>query len=128
MAKCADHPLFSTGDWFIGTTAARGGAHPEPATRTLDFPCNDTAAIERLFAEHGQNLAAFILEPVRFTPPDRAFFARLRQLCTQHGTVLVFDETVTGLKYHLGGARTLTGVHPDLTCCLRRGMRVGPGP
>jgi glutamate-1-semialdehyde 2,1-aminomutase len=116
VAKCEQHPFFSTGDWFIGTTAARGGTHPEPAARTLDFPYNDTPAIERLFTEHGQDLAAVILEPVRFTPPDRAFFARLRQLCTEHGTVLVFDETVTGLKYHLGGARALTGVHPDLTC------------
>ncbi|MCZ1012155.1 aminotransferase class III-fold pyridoxal phosphate-dependent enzyme [Streptomyces lydicus] len=116
IAKCADHPFFSTGDWFIGTTAARGGTHPEPAARTLDFPYNDTAAIEHLFTTRGKDLAAIILEPVRFTPPDPAFFARLRQLCTQHGTVLIFDETVTGLKYHLGGARALTGVHPDLTC------------
>ncbi|MFI9311505.1 aminotransferase class III-fold pyridoxal phosphate-dependent enzyme [Streptomyces triculaminicus] len=116
VAKCAEHPFFSTNDWFIGTTAARGGTHPEPAARTLDFPYNNTPAIERLFTEHGQDLAAAILEPVRFTPPDPAFFTRLRELCTHHGTVLIFDETVTGLKYHLNGARTLTGVHPDLTC------------
>ncbi|WKK24234.1 aminotransferase class III-fold pyridoxal phosphate-dependent enzyme [Streptomyces olivoreticuli] len=124
VAKCAEHPFFSTGDWFIGTTAARGGTHPEPAARTLDFPYNDTPAVERLFAEHGQDLAAVILEPVRFTPPDPAFFARLRELCTRHGTVLVFDETVTGLKYHLNGARTLTGVYPDLTCW---GKSIGGG-
>ncbi|MET8012937.1 aminotransferase class III-fold pyridoxal phosphate-dependent enzyme [Streptomyces sp. NPDC005271] len=116
VAKCAQHPFFSTGDWFIGTTAACGGTHPEPAARTLNFPYNDTAAVETLFTTRGQDLAAVILEPVRFTPPDPAFFARLRQLCTRHGTVLVFDETVTGLKYQLDGARGLTGVHPDLTC------------
>ncbi|MEW2620944.1 aminotransferase class III-fold pyridoxal phosphate-dependent enzyme [Streptomyces sp. NPDC048106] len=116
VAKCADHPFFSTGDWFIGTTAACGGTHPEPAARTLNIPYNDTTAIEYLFTTQGKDLAAVILEPVRFTPPDPAFFARLRQLCTQHGTVLIFDETVTGLKYRLGGARALTGVHPDLTC------------
>lgn len=116
VAKCAEHPFFSTGDWFIGTTAARGGTHPEPAARTLDFPYNDTATIEQLFTDHCQDLAAVILEPVRFTPPDQLFFARLRELCTRNGTVLIFDETVTGLKYHLGGARALTGVHPDLTC------------
>lgn len=116
VAKCEQHPFFSTGDWFIGTTAASGGTHPEPAARTLNFSYNDTGGIDRLFAAHGDDLAAVILEPVRFTPPDPAHFARLRHLCTTHGTALVFDETVSGLKYRLGGARTLTGVHPDLTC------------
>ncbi|WP_372404586.1 aminotransferase class III-fold pyridoxal phosphate-dependent enzyme [Streptomyces luteireticuli] len=124
IAKCAEHPFFSTGDWFIGTTAARGGTHPEPATRTLDFPYNNTPALEQLFTDHGQHLAAVILEPLRFTPPDPVFFARLRTLCTTNGTVLVFDETVTGLKYHLGGARTLTGIDPDLTCW---GKSIGGG-
>lgn len=116
VAKCAQHPFFSTGDWFIGTTSASGGTHPEPAARTLDFPYNDTEAIKQPFTNHGQELAAIILEPVRFTPPDPTFFARLRELCTHHGTVLVFDETVTALKHHLTGARPLTGVHPHLTC------------
>ncbi|MCZ4126181.1 aminotransferase class III-fold pyridoxal phosphate-dependent enzyme, partial [Streptomyces sp. H39-S7] len=116
VAKCSEHPFFSTGDWFIGTTAACGGTHPEPGSRTRDFPYNDTAAIEALFTEHSGDLAAVILEPVRFTAPDPVFFARLRELCTQHGTVLVFDETVSGLKYRLCAAGPLTGVRPDLTC------------
>ncbi|MBG0831560.1 aminotransferase class III-fold pyridoxal phosphate-dependent enzyme [Planomonospora sp. ID67723] len=116
VAKCAEHPFFSTGDWFIGTTAARGGTLPEVAARTLDFPYNDTPALQTLFTEHGDDLAAVILEPVRFTRPDTAWFTALRERCSRHGTALIFDETVTGLKYHLHGARTLTGVHPDLTC------------
>ncbi|WP_327074479.1 aminotransferase class III-fold pyridoxal phosphate-dependent enzyme [Kitasatospora purpeofusca] len=116
VAKCAEHPFFSTGDWFIGTTAARGGTHPEPASRTLDFPYNDLGEVKRLFDAHGEDLAAVILEPVRFTPPDPVFFQALRHLCDRHGTVLIYDETVSGLKWRLGGAGPLTGVRPDLTC------------
>ncbi|AUY50420.1 aminotransferase class III-fold pyridoxal phosphate-dependent enzyme [Streptomyces sp. CB01881] len=116
VARCAEHPFFSTGDWFIGTTAASGGTHPEPAARTLDFSYNDLGSLERLFAEDGKDLAAVILEPVRFTPPDPGFFQALRRLCDRHGTLLIYDETVSGLKWRLGGAGPLTGIRPDLTC------------
>ncbi|MGH3980402.1 MAG: aminotransferase class III-fold pyridoxal phosphate-dependent enzyme [Pseudonocardiaceae bacterium] len=115
VAKCADHPFFSIGDWFIGTTAARGGTLPEAAAHTRGFPYNNISALTALFDRHGPDLAAIICEPVRFTPPDLGFFAELRRLADRHGTVVIFDETVTGLKYHLNGARTLTGITPDLT-------------
>ncbi len=115
VARCADHPFFSTGDWFIATTAASGGTLPHAAAHTLSFGYNDVPGIAALFAEHGGQVAAVICEPVRFTKPDLVFFAELRRLCSLHGTVLIFDETVTGMKYRLRGARTLTGVTPDLT-------------
>ncbi|WP_019632467.1 aminotransferase class III-fold pyridoxal phosphate-dependent enzyme [Actinomadura atramentaria] len=115
IARAADQPFFSTGDWFIATTAAASGTLPGAAAHTLGFPYNDRAALARLFTDHRDDLAAVICEPVRFVRPEPEFFADLRRLCTAHGTVLIFDETVTGLKYEFPAARPLTGITPDLT-------------
>lgn len=117
-------PFFSIHDWFIGTTAMDAGI-PASARRDLaPFRYNDLASVERVFAEHPRRLAAAILEPCRETRPLPGFLERLRALCDEQGTLLIFDEIITGFRYALRGAHSLFGVRPDLLA-LGKGMANG---
>jgi glutamate-1-semialdehyde 2,1-aminomutase len=86
-------------------------------TMVLSF--NDVEAIDAAFVQAGDQIAGVIVEPVAanmgVVPPDPAFLARLRELCSVHGSVLVFDEVITGFRLGPGGAQALFGVQPDLT-------------
>jgi len=90
------------------------------AELTLLAPYNDATAVEKLMAAHGGDVAAIIVEPVAgnmgFVPPDEGFLAGLRQLCDEHGSLLVFDEVMTGFRVSWGGYQRLVDVQPDLTC------------
>ncbi|MCX7960395.1 MAG: glutamate-1-semialdehyde 2,1-aminomutase [Burkholderiales bacterium] len=87
------------------------------ATLVLDY--NDIAQLERAFAERGAEIACAIVEPVagnmNLVLPQPGFLARLRELCTRYGALLVFDEVMTGFRVALGGAQARYGVRPDLT-------------
>jgi glutamate-1-semialdehyde 2,1-aminomutase len=87
------------------------------ATTTLAY--NDAAALERCFEEARREIACVIVEPVAGNMgcvlPAPGFLARLRELCTRHGAVLIFDEVMTGFRVAAGGAQALYGVTPDLT-------------
>jgi glutamate-1-semialdehyde 2,1-aminomutase len=96
-------------------------------------PWNDAAAIEAVFRNHrspsGESeIAAVIIEPVcgnmGCVPPQPGYLALLRKLTADHGTVLIFDEVMTGFRLALGGAQARYGVRPDLTCL---GKIVGGG-
>jgi glutamate-1-semialdehyde 2,1-aminomutase len=81
-------------------------------------PLDDAAALERIFSAHGSELAAAIIEPLPANHgllPQRAeFLQRLRDLCTQHGALLIFDEVITGFRVAFGGYAQVCGVVPDL--------------
>lgn len=89
------------------------------ASTTLPLPYNDIPAVDEAFDRHGDRIAAVILEPVvgnmGCVPPEAGFLARLREVCSQHGAVLIFDEVMTGFRVALGGAQSLFGVTPDMT-------------
>jgi glutamate-1-semialdehyde 2,1-aminomutase len=89
------------------------------ARDTLTVPLNDPAAVERVFAEHGDRIAAAIVEPVAanmgVVPPEPGFLDGLRERCTAAGALLVFDEVITGFRIAFGGAQGAYGVTPDLT-------------
>jgi glutamate-1-semialdehyde 2,1-aminomutase len=95
------------------------GVPPGAANDTLCAPFNDLGAVETLFARFPGEIAAVILEPVAgnmgVIPPVDGFLAGLRQLTKDHGTILVFDEVMTGFRVALGGAQELYGIDPDLT-------------
>ena len=95
------------------------GVPPELAAHTLTLPYNDVQALEQLFEELGKEIACVILEPVagnmNLVQPTPEFLAALRSLCTQSGTLLIFDEVMTGFRVALGGAQQLFGIKPDLT-------------
>lgn len=89
------------------------------ARTTLPLRYNDVSGVERAFQQRGDEIAAVILEPVvgnmGCVPPREGFLERLRELCTLHGSVLIFDEVMTGFRVALGGAQQLYGVVPDMT-------------
>jgi len=86
-------------------------------TLTLDF--NDIEGVRETFREMGDQIAAIIVEPVagnmNCIPPVPGFLEGLREVCDEHGTVLIFDEVMSGFRVSLGGAQGLYGVTPDLT-------------
>ena len=83
------------------------------------LPYNDTDALESFFAVHGEEIACVIVEPVagnmNCVPPVPGFLEALREHCTRHGAVLIFDEVMTGFRVALGGAKSLYQIKPDLT-------------
>src|SRR6516162_1273057 len=85
----------------------------------LVVPFNDANAVQRALEEHGGDVAAIILEPIPHNIgavlPAPGFLERLQELATQHGTVLIFDEVITGFRHGLGGYQQVAGVTPDLT-------------
>jgi glutamate-1-semialdehyde 2,1-aminomutase len=115
VALCSDHPFFSYNDWFIGTTPMRAGIPDAAVSSSLSFNYNDIASVERLLDAHPQQIAALILEPERDTPPEDGFLAKVRELCTRHGVVLIFDEMITGFRWAIGGGQEVYGVTPDLS-------------
>jgi len=129
------------GDSFLvkaGSGALTFGVPTSPgvpagnADLTLTLAYNDLEAAKALFAEQGHELAALIIEPVagnmNCIPPVEGYLRGLRELCTKSGTVLIFDEVMTGFRVALGGAQAHYGVTPDLTTfgkIIGGGMPVG---
>ena len=90
------------------------------AKNTLNVPYNDAKAVEELFSKMGKEIACLIVEPVGgnmgVVPPQPGFLELLRKLTAASGTLLIFDEVITGFRVSYGGAQKLYGVTPDLTC------------
>lgn len=103
-------------DWYIGTTTRRMGVPDAVRALSATFPYNDAAALEKLLAAEPGGYAAIILEAGGAQQPAPGFLARLRELATHYGVVLVFDEIITGFRLHMGGAQAYYGVTPDLAC------------
>ena len=115
VALCADHPFFSYNGWFIGTTPVDAGIPQCEKDLTLSFRYDDIDSVRALFAQHPDGIAALILEPSRGDDPSPDFLPEVRRLCSKHGTVLVFDEMITGFRWHLGGGQAYYGVTPDVS-------------
>ena len=102
------------------------------AQQTITLSFNDLEQVERSFSEVGQEIACIIVEPVagnmNCIPPEPGFLQGLRRICDQYGSLLIFDEVMTGFRVALGGAQGLYGVTPDLTTLgkvIGGGMPVG---
>lgn len=102
------------------------------ADLTLTLPYNDFDAATALFEQMGADIAGLIIEPVvgnaNCLPPREGYLQHLRELCTQHGALLIFDEVMTGFRVALGGAQARYGVTPDLSTfgkIIGGGMPVG---
>ena len=102
------------------------------AELTLTLRYNDAEQVRQVFAEMGERIACVIVEPVagnmNCIPPVPGFLETLREVCDQYGSVLIFDEVMTGFRVSLGGAQGHYGIRPDLTTLgkvLGGGMPVG---
>jgi glutamate-1-semialdehyde 2,1-aminomutase len=96
------------------------GVLPEVAANTITVPFNDRSALEQVFAEAGDQIAAVIIEPVvgnmGCVPPKEGYLQSVRAITEKHGAVLIFDEVMTGFRVALGGAQQLYDIKPDMTC------------
>lgn len=115
VAVCQDHPFFSVDDWFMGTTPVRAGIPDTVRQLTVGFRYNDLASAEALFQQYPGQIACLLLEVEKDQAPAPGFLAGLRALCDQKGAVLIFDEIITGFRWHHGGAQAVHGVRPDLS-------------
>lgn len=95
------------------------GVPPEVTAHTMALDYNDVVGLGRAFDELGAQIAAVIVEPVagnmNLILPRPEFLAAIRELCTRHDALLIFDEVMTGFRVHRGGAQALYGIRPDLT-------------
>ena len=102
----------------IGEPTSKG-VPADFAKHTITLPYNDTQALAECFAKFGHEIAGVIVEPVagnmNMIVPEQAFHDTLRQLCTENGAVLIFDEVMTGFRVGLGSAQAHFGITPDLT-------------
>jgi glutamate-1-semialdehyde 2,1-aminomutase len=95
------------------------GVPASVAQNTITAPFNDAAALEQVFDEHGDDIAAVIVEPVvgnmGCVPPREGYLQALRDITRRHGSILIFDEVMTGFRLARGGAQEMYGVTPDIT-------------
>ena len=97
-----------------------GGVPQDLVKHTLVLPYNDVEAIEEVFQKQGDQIAAVIIEPIagnmNLIQPSKAFLQAIRNLTSKYGSVLIYDEVMTGFRVALGGAQSLQEIVPDLTC------------
>ncbi len=108
------------------------GVPASVAADTITLVYNDSESVKAAFAEMGDEIACIIVEPVagnmNCIPPEEGFLQTLRELCDQYGSVLIFDEVMTGFRVGLNGVQGLFGVTPDMTTLgkvIGGGMPVG---
>lgn len=108
------------------------GVPADVAQHTLTVEYNNLDSVKQVFAEVGEDIACIIVEPVagnmNCIPPVEGFLQGLRDICDEHGAVLIFDEVMTGFRVSRGGAQERYGITPDLTCLgkvIGGGMPVG---
>ena len=116
----ADALLVKAGSGALTFGQPSSAGVPEDfAKHTLTLPYNDTDALTELFKKMGSNIACVIIEPVvgnmNLIIPHEEFLKTLRSLCSEHGSILIFDEVMTGFRVSLGGAQELFGILPDMT-------------
>ncbi|NDP20974.1 MAG: glutamate-1-semialdehyde 2,1-aminomutase [Paludibacter sp.] len=116
----ADHLLVSAGSGVATLSGSSSSGIPVDFTKhTLSLPYNDFEAVKIVFEKYGNDIAAVILEPVAANMgvivPEKQFLSGLREITKQYGSLLIFDEVITGFRLALGGAQQRFGITPDLS-------------
>jgi|TARA_B110000263_G_scaffold246682_1_gene258137 glutamate-1-semialdehyde 2,1-aminomutase len=124
-----DALLVSAGSAAAGHGIAdSAGVHPDYARDTLVAPYNNLAAVEKVFSDNPGQIACIIVEPIAgnmgVVPPGDGYLEGLRSISEKDGALLIFDEVISGFRASLGGAQSVFGVTPDITCL---GKIVGGG-
>jgi glutamate-1-semialdehyde 2,1-aminomutase len=115
IAICGDQPFFSIDDWFIGTTEINAGIPQAITEMTLKFRYNDIESMRILFDKYPRQIACVVMEAEAATPPAPGYLNQVKELCEERGAILIFDEMITGFRWHLGGAQEFHGVIPHLS-------------
>lgn len=124
VAVCADHPFYSTDDWFIGSTPMAAGIPEAIRSLTVKFKYNDLDSVKALLDQYPGQIACLVTEAETTTPPTNQFLHQVQRLCHQNGALFVLDETITGFRWHIGGAQRVYDIVPDL-CTF--GKAIGNG-
>lgn len=114
-------------DWYICQTSMNGGIPEEVKNYSHRFKYNDLEDLERLLIDFRDKIACIIMEPVSRTHPKDNYLQGVRDLADKYNVILVFDEVVTGFRFHRGGYQSVCGVTPDLACfskALGNGMPI----
>jgi len=112
VAMCGYHGWH---DWAIGHTTRNAGIPQAVSALTHQWTYNDLASLQRVFDEQPGQVAAVIMEPVGVEPPAAGFLESVGELAHRHGSLLIFDEVITGFRLAPGGAQEYFGVTPDLS-------------
>lgn len=115
IAICGDQPFFSVDDWFIGTTAMNAGIPRAISAMTLKFHYNDLESLRALFDQYPDQIACVMMEAEAAVPPTPDYLRLVKELCESQGAILIFDEMITGFRWHLGGAQQFHTVVPHLS-------------
>jgi glutamate-1-semialdehyde 2,1-aminomutase len=117
----ADSFLVKAGSGMATLGISSSPGVPEALTKlTISVPYNDEKALQAVFKEHGADIACVIIEPIvgnaGLILPEDGYLAKVRELCTGSGALLIIDEVMTGFRVAPGGAQDLYKIKPDLTC------------
>ena len=115
-----DHVLFcgyhGWQDWYICQTSMAGGIPNDIRKYSHRFNYNDLDDLKRLLEEFNGKTACIIMEPTSRISPKKGYLRQVRNLSNKYNTILIFDEIVTGFRFHQGGYQNVCGVIPDLAC------------
>jgi len=104
-------------DWYIGQTSKCGGVPECVKDLSHRFTYNDIDSVNQLIGKYKDNVACIIIEPITARDfPEGSFLEELREIADKNNIVLIFDEIVTGFRFHKSGAQALLKVTPDLSC------------
>jgi glutamate-1-semialdehyde 2,1-aminomutase len=112
---CADHPFFSTDDWFIGSTAMNAGIPEAIQNLTVKFKYNDLESVKALFTQYPNQIACLIMEAETMVSPADKFLHEVKRICHENGALFILDEIITGFRWHLNGAQKIHNIVPDLS-------------
>ena len=103
-------------DWYISTTSRSIGIPDDVEKNSIKLPFNNLNIIKKTFNERNDEIAALIIEPYCIAQPETDYLDTVKEICKKNGTILIFDEVVTGFRFSLGGAQKYYNVTPDLSC------------
>ena len=136
VVRCEQDPFNAVHDWFIGSTVVSRGVPDTVKNLTLKFNYNDLDQCVKIFEKFTDQIACFVLEPLSFIPPTpdcskfnsnqkncscsvnnckSKFLIDLKELCEKNGSLLIFDEVVSGFRFDIGGVQKMVGVTPHLS-------------
>lgn len=116
VLRCFDQPFFSIDDWFIGDTDISSGVTEKTKSETKHFKYNDIQDLKNSIDKYRNlGIACVILEPAATEEPQGGYLQSVKDLCEKEGIVLIFDEVVSGFRFHPKGAQYLYGVTPHLS-------------
>jgi glutamate-1-semialdehyde 2,1-aminomutase len=116
ILRCFDQPFFSIDDWFIGNTDISSGVIQGTKDKTKNFRYNDIDNLKQIISQYKDNgIACIIMEPAATEEPQEGYLQVVRDICTKENIILIFDEVVSGFRFHPKGAQYLYDVIPDLS-------------